>query len=287
MQKKNIILIFFLCVSMSAMAQMDRDLAGVDYVNLKQGNQSDGVDFERYNFRMTLPKRLKNGGGMLLNKFEYARTNISYAIDPNLDGDVSHFHSISYTFGFIRPLKKDWTLITMMSPSISSNFASSIQWDDIRLFGMVMFSKSLKSDMKLNFGVRYSSTIGKPFPLPMVSLMWNPSDKWTLMLGFPRIDVQYQLTRSTRIGTDFFMAGDNYTLGEDVPKGDNMIDNISVMNMGGGLKLTQKLSKHLKLNLSSGYTFYRKFEFLDGNDNVMEYDLDNNFYVKAGLSIGI
>jgi len=272
---------------MKTMAQMDRDLAGFDYVNLRKGNESDGVDFERYNFRMTLPKRLKNEGGMLLNKLEYARTNISYAIDPNLDGDVSNFHSISYTFGFIHPLKKDWTLISMVSPSISSNFASAIQWDDLHLFGMVMFSKSLKSDMKLNFGVRYSSTIGRPFPLPMFSLMWEPSPKWTLNLGFPRIEAQYQLTRNTRIGTDFFMAGDNYTLGEDVPKDDNMIDNISVMNMGGGLKLTQKLSKFIKLNLSSGYTFYRKFEFLDGKDRLMSYDLDNNLYLKAGLSIGI
>ena len=272
---------------MSTMAQMDRDLAGFDYINLKQGDQSDGVDFERYNFRMTLPKRLKNGGGMLLNKLEYARTNISYAIDPNLDGDVSNFHSLSYTFGFMRSFKKDWKLITMFSPSISSNFASTIQWDDIRLFGMVMFSKSLKSEMKLNFGVMYSSTIGRPFPLPMFNMMWKPSPKWTLMLGFPRIDVRYQLTRNTWIGTDFFMAGDNYTLGEDLAKDDNAIDNISVMNMGGGLKLTQKLSKFIKLNLSSGYTFYRKFEFLDGNDRVMSYDLDNNLYLKAGISIGM
>ncbi len=141
--------------------------------------------------------------------------------------------------------------------------------------------------MKLNFGVRYSTTIGRPFPLPTFSLMWKPNPKWTLNLGFPRIEAQYQLTKRTRIGTDFFMAGDNYTLGDDIAKNDNVIDNISVMNMGGGLKLTQKLSKFIKLNLSSGYTFYRKFEFLDGNDCVMSYDLDNNLYLKAGLSIGI
>ncbi|MRT94250.1 hypothetical protein [Ancylomarina sp. 16SWW S1-10-2] len=59
------------------------------------------------------------------------------------------------------------------------------------------------------------------------------------------------------------------------------------MNIGGGLSLTQNLTKHLKLNVKSGYTFYRKFEFRDDEDAIMEFDLDNDLYLKVGLSIGL
>ncbi|WP_289531721.1 hypothetical protein [Labilibaculum sp. K2S] len=69
--------------------------------------------------------------------------------------------------------------------------------------------------------------------------------------------VQYQLTKSTTLATDFFIVGDNLTLGDDLYKGEQKIDNIQIMNLGGGVEVTQKLSKFLKLKLSYGYTFYR------------------------------
>ena len=277
---KKYIIILFVCASIPSMAQMKKGLARVDYIGI---GDSDGIGFEKYNIRIALPKHLKAKGDLLLNELNYSQTNIDYATNPDLNGNVSTFHSVMYSLAYNHSLKNDWSLTAMLSPSISSNF-SSLNWDDLRFFGMVMFSKNLKSNTKLNFGISYSSILGKPFPLPMFTIFWKPSQKWTLNLGFPRIDVQYQMTKNTILGTDLFMVGDNFTLGSGLF---NQIDNIRVMNLGGGIKVTQKLSKYLKLNMSSGYLFYRKFEFLDGSDSVMEYDLDNNLYLKAGISIGI
>jgi len=280
MMKKHIIILLLTCTSLSGMAQMEKVLARIGYIGL---GDSNGVDFEKYNVGVMFPKRLKARGDLLLNELHYSRTNIDYAADPDLNGNVSTFHSVMYSLNYKHSLKNDWSLTAMLSPSISSNF-SSLNWDDLRLFGMVIFSKNLKSNTKLNFGLSYSSMLGKPFPLPMFTVFWKPSQKWTLNLGFPRIDVQYQMTKNTILGTDLFIVGDNFTLGSGLT---NQIDNIRVMNLGGGIKITQKLSKYINLNMSSGYLFYRKFEFLDGNNSVLEYDLDNNLYIKAGILIGI
>lgn len=287
MIKKYIVSVFVLCLSVTTKAQMSKDLVGVDYSTIGKGSASRGVGFEKYSVRVTLPKRIKSSGDMLLNKIEYSKTNIDYTVDPSLGGDVSNFHSITYSLGYIHKLNNDWTLISMLNPSVSSNFSSSINWDDIRLFGMLMFSKKVKSNKKLDFGIAYSTTLGRPFPMPMFNLMWKPNQKWIFNFGFPRMAAQYQLTKSTTLGTDLFMAGDNLTLGDDLYRGEQKVDNIQIMNMGGGIEVTQKLSKFLMLKLSSGYTFYRQFEFLNGNDTVKEYDLDNNLYIKAGISIGM
>lgn len=277
---KKYLIILFVCASIPSIAQMKKGHARVDYIDL---GDSNGVGFEKYTIGIALPIALKTKGDLLINELLYSRTNIDYATDLDLNGNISTFHSIMYSLVYNHSLKNDWSLTAMLSPSISSNF-SSLNWDDLRFFGMVMFSKNLKSNMKLNFGMSYSSILGKSFPLPMFNMVWKPDQKWTLNLGFPRMDVQYQVAKNTIFGTDLFMVGDNFTLGGDVL---NQIDNIRVMNLGGGIQVTQKLSKYLKLNMSSGYLFYRKFEFLDGSDSVMEYDLDNNLYIKAGISIGI
>ncbi|WP_180335799.1 DUF6268 family outer membrane beta-barrel protein [Labilibaculum filiforme] len=266
---------------------MSKDLAGVDYSTIGKGSGSKGAGFEKYSFRITLPKRLKSSGDMLLNKIEYSKTNINYKSDPGLGGDVSNFYSVTYSLGYVHKLKNDWALISTLSPSVSSNFSSSINWEDIRLFGMLMVSKQINPNKKLDFGVAYSTTLGRPFPMPMFNMMWKLNQKWTFNLGFPRMAVLYQLTKNTTLGTDLFMTRDNLTLCDDLYKGNRKIDNLQIMNLGGGIEVSQKLSKYLKLKLSSGYTFYRQFDFMNGGDTVKEYDLDNNLYIKAGISIGM
>lgn len=272
---------------MSAMSQFQKDLAGFDYVNIGDGNSSHGAGFEKYSFRMALPKRLAKPGSALISKLEYSQTNVTYVNEPKFDGKVDQFQSISYSLAYRQALKNNWSLMAMFSPGVSSNFDSSLQWGDIQLSGMLRFTKSIKPNMKLSLGMMYSTTTGSPAPMPVFSMMWKPNKKWTVNLGFPRTDVQYQLSPKTVIGTEIFMAGDNVTLSEDLYRDAEKIDNIRIMNVGSGLKFSQKITKYIKLNLSSGYTFYREYEFLDGNDSVMEYDLDNNFYVKAGISIGL
>ena len=287
MLKKHITLLFILLISLPTMAQFDRELVGVDFVRLGDENSKNSVKFQKYSFRLTIPKRLNEKGSFLINKFEYAKTGIDYSSGPSILKDLERFHTVSYTLGYRRSLKNNWSLIGMLTPQISSNFRSSLEWEDLQLRGLVMFTKPIKPTLRLSLGVMYGTTTGVPLPLPLLSMMWKPTPKWTVNVGFPRLGIGYELSPKTKIGADLFMVGDNFTLTKDLFYINEKIDNIRIMNLGGGLNLSQELSKYLKLKVQTGYTFYRKFEFLGGKDSVLDYNLDNDLYLKVGLSVGL
>jgi len=292
-QKHFILPLLFLCSSLIAQAQIDHEKYGADYIFIGKGSSNSGgdVSFEKYDFRASFPKKLEKPGSKIFHKLNYSKTNIDYGIIPLTGTELEHFHSIAYTFGFSKPLKNGWYLTTFISPNISSNFESSISFSELRLFGMALFSKAInkKKNLILNLGALYSSTIGFPAPIPVASLMWKPDPRWVINFGFPQFDINYQATTSLTIGTSLFMSGENFTLTDDIVYDGNntKIDNVSIMNIGGGLYLNKKITKIIKLNVNSGYTFYRNFEFKDGNDSVHDFNLDNNFYIKAGISIGL
>lgn len=294
-QRRIVILLFILLITSSVHAQMKREMAGTDFIRLGNDNSKNSVKFDRYSIRFALPIMLKRNNtdkdarpeSLLINKFEYAQTNIDYPTSDVNFTDLEQFHTISYSIGYMQKLKNNWSMMGMVSPKISSNLTSSVQWKDIRLMGMLMFTKKVKPNLDLQFGLMYSSTTGIPAPLPMFSLMWQCSEKWSVNLGFPRFQINYKLGENTEISTNLTMVGDNYTLSENLYNEGKKIDNIRIMNIGGGLMLTQKLYKMVKFNLSSGFTFYRKFEFLDEKDSIKKYDLDNDLYIKVGISIGL
>ncbi|MFT5749956.1 MAG: hypothetical protein ACI93S_001229 [Ancylomarina sp.] len=287
MPKKYIFSILVLCLCIPAFAQFDKELAGIDYVRLGDENSKNSIKFQKYSIRITIPKRLKKKGSFLINKFEYAKTSIDYSSGVSILKDLERFHTVSYTLGYRRALKNNWSLITMLTPQISSNFRSSLEWEDISLRGLALFTKPIKPNLRLSLGLMYGATTGIPLPLPVFSMMWKPAPKWEVNVGFPKFGVKYTLTPKTKLSADLFMVGDNFTLTKDLFYANEKIDNIRIMNLGGGLSLSQKLTKHLKLKLNSGYTFYRKFEFLGGKDSVLDYNLDNDLYFKVGLSIGL
>jgi len=287
MLKKYLLIIIVLCLCIPTFAQFDRELAGVDFVRLGDENSKNSVKFQKYSFRLTIPKRLNKRGSFLINKIEYAKTDIDYSSGPGILKDLERFHTVSYTLGYRRPLKNNWSLVAMLTPTLSSNFQSSLEWEDLKLRGVVMFTKPIKPSLRLSLGLMYGATTGVPLPLPMFSMMWKPAPKWEVNVGFPRFGVNYAMGPKTNIGADLFMVGDNFTLTKDLYFTENKIDNIRIMNLGGGLNLSQKLSKYLKLRVQTGYTFYRKFEFLGGSDSVLDYNLDNDLYLKVGLSVGL
>jgi len=286
-QRKIVIILLILLNSSPISAQMKKEIAGFDYISLGNNNSKNSVRFDKYSIRFAMPISLKNQRNLLINKFEYAQANIYYPISDLNFKELEQFHTISYSMGYMKKLKNNWAMMGMISPRISSNLTSSVQWNDIRLMGMFMMMKKLKPNVDLQFGLMYSSTTGVPAPLPMFSLMWQYNEKWSFNFGFPNLKINYKVGNNTDIAANLTMVGDNYTLSEDLYKEEKKIDNIRIMNLGGGIMLTQKLYKMLKFNLSSGFTFYRKFELLNEKDSVKKYDLDNDLYLKIGISLGL
>ncbi|WP_321299685.1 DUF6268 family outer membrane beta-barrel protein [Marinifilum fragile] len=293
MKKILLITAIVLGVILPSQAQMLQEKFGADYVFVGKGDSDNGNDisFEKYEFRFSIHKKLKTPGRRIFHTFNYAGVNIDYGSTALLETNLKNFHTISYTFGYARPLKKGWYLTAFIKPNISSNFESSISFDELNLFGMALFSKPInqKKNMILSLGAIYSNTIGVPAPIPVVSLNWKPNKKWNINFGFPMLDVNYKASEKTTLGANLFIAVENFTLTDKLVYNNetSQIDNVSIMNFGGGLLLKQKLSKKISLNINSGYTLYRNFEFKDGSDKIADFDLDNNLFLKAGITVSI
>lgn len=293
MKKLLLLPIFLLAIACVSNAQMMKEKVGADYVFIGAGDSGEGNDisFEKYDFRFSIHKKLKTPGRRIFHTFNYSGVNIDYGSSLDLGTEMEHFHTVSYTFGYARPLKKGWYLTATLRPNISSNFDSSIGFSDLNLFGMALFSKPInkKKNLILNLGAIYSNTLGVPAPIPIAGVMWKPNQKWTINAGFPMFDVKYAASEKTTLGSSLFIAGENFKLTDNIEyKGTSTsIDNVSIMNIGGGFFINQIISKKVTLNVNTGYTFHRKFEFKDSSDKVADFDLDNNFFVKAGFSISI
>lgn len=287
------ILTLLLSSSLVSTAQFGRERFNTDITYIGKGNSSSEADvsFIKFNIGLTFPKNLNEKGMRIFHTIDYSNTHIDYGISPFLDADIKEFHSIAYTFGFSKPLKKGWFFTAFVKPNVSSNFESSISWDELNLFGMALFTKAINKqrNLMLSIGAIYSNTLGFPAPIPIASLMWKPDEKWTINFGFPRLDINYQFNPKTLMGVNLMVAGDNFTLSKKIKSEETnaAIDNIGIMNLGAGLYLNQKIAKKVSLKLNSGYTFYRNFEFNDGTDKVVDFELDNNFFFNAGIAIGI
>lgn len=294
MKEKVILLLSLLLItSYTSIAQFGNERFTSNYTFIGKGDADPGADvsFEKYDFSITFPKKLQKPGYRIFHTFDYSKFNIDYGTLPYTGVELENFHSIGYTFGFSRPLKKGWFLTAFVKPNISSNFDSSIDWDELNLFGMALFTKAInkKKNLMLSIGAIYSNHLGFPAPIPVASLMWKPDKKWTINFGFPRLDVNYQLSSNTLLGANLLIAGENFSLSDKIRSEDGSvkIDNIGIMNIGGGIYLNQKIAQKVSVKVNSGYTFSRNFEFNDGTDKVVEFDLDNNFFISAGVSIGI
>ena len=293
MRKTLLITTIFLGIIIPLQAQIMQEKLGADYVFIGKGDNNNGNDisFEKYDFRFSIHKNLKTPGRRIFHTFNYSGVNIDYGSIPELETNLKNFHTISYTFGYARPLKKGWFLTAYIKPNISSNFESSVGFDELNLFGMALFSKPIneRKNLILNLGVIYSNTIGINAPIPIAGLVWKPDQKWTLNIGFPMFDLKYQASDKTEIGANLFIAGENFTLTDKLVfnNQNSPIDNVSIMNIGGGLFLNQNITKKLILNVNTGYAFHRKFEFKDGSDKITDFNLDNNLFIKAGFKLSI
>lgn len=300
-RQKIVLTMLLFCFSLITVAQTnfstqqtDYELSGVDFISIEGKSKLLGaVSYERCNFQISLPILLKKPESYLFHNLNYSKTKIVsgkiiYGIKPNTNANVEDFHSVGYTFGYSCPLKRDWMLTAIISPSVSSNFESGLKMKEIQLYGMAVFSKAIgrKNNLILNLGVLSSPKFGL---IPIVSAVWQPAPKWNLNIGFPEFDIKYQATPTTTVGANVFIDGDQFTFSKDAVYEPNKkkVDGLSVLNIGTAVYLNQKIAKSINLKLNTGFTVHREFEFKKGNDKVVGFNLDDDIFVKIGFSIDI
>jgi len=278
------------CIT-SAQAQMEKEDLALDYSYIGSGNagESNEVSFNKFIAKGTIYRKVTKNRSLFFHTASYANININYSDALNVATELERFHSFSYSIGASIPIKNNWRMTAVFSPTLASNFEGNVKFSDLQYLGIIFFGKAINQSksLYLNIGAMYSNTLGSPTPLPYFSLIWSPNKKFKYELGFPNTGITYKANEKLSFGSKLFITGDNLTLGDNLTYKNQStpIDNIRLSNFGWGLDVKKKFNKHISLKVAGGYTFSRKFEFNDGSKVLQDFNLDNNFYGTVGLSI--
>ncbi len=176
-------------------------------------------------------------------------------------------HALSVNLGGEYRASDRLTLGIRVSPGLGSDF-KSFATNDVRvpvsLHAMYQMSKALS----LLGGIAYTGQ-NHSFPvLPVMGVLYLPSEKWVFALGVPRTGVVFKPNKEMEL----FVSGE-FSRGEfrlhDSSVGANIISYRDYRALAGA---EIQLLPFAELGISGGYAFARKFIFYEGNRSDVNLD---------------
>lgn len=293
-----ILLVSFLFVQTSQ-AQLT-DLARLEYTYFPQDN-SDNT-FKRLRAFVNYPYEIYEDAYLVVG-LEYRNINLTLRDEqPFSNTDIERFQSFTGSIGFTDKLKNDWRYAIQGEVKLASNFENSITGEDYIFGGSVYFIKdktklSLENKpekpWRLIMGINYSTTAGRPYPLPFINYYREFAPKWTHTLGVPKSNVKYRfvpkMALQAFVTLDGFYANiqDNTVI--DQPDNNQLLgENISLTTLLSGIGYEWEFIDHFVFYVYGGHTIINEIRFRDSSgDNVFVINEDNNWYTRTGIKVKI
>ncbi len=232
------------------------------------------------------PISFNGGDTVLTNGLSYGQLMLNYSNrDPAAGELVETAHAINYDFTWHQTFDDTWSLLTMVSPGLASDFEGSLSFDDVVLEAAAVMICSFSESFALGLGGGYNPRMGQQYPMPVLALRWLPTPSMKLESILPMsLSYAFRPHPFLDLGLDVNLEGSSYHGDPDKYGVDNPQMRYSLAKAGP--TVTLNFTPWLHLRLHGGYTFVRRFEFYDGFDEQASYDLKNNAYFLGRLSIG-
>ncbi|GFE61974.1 DUF6268 family outer membrane beta-barrel protein [Geobacter sp. AOG2] len=176
-------------------------------------------------------------------------------------------HTLSLDLGAVYHVDKRLTLGVRVSPGVGSDF-KGFSAGDVRVPVAVHANFQASRSLSLIGGVAYTG-MNHSYPvMPVLGLLYIPSEQWVFALGFPRTGVVYKPDRKTDLYVGAEFAGGEYQL-HDPPVGANVVSYRDYRAVAG---VDLRVLPFAKMGIAGGYAFARKFVFYDGNRNDINLD---------------
>ncbi len=237
-------------------------------------------------FGASFPLMFGDGKIMLLNQFNYRKTEFSYKNFPVPGTPVEQAQYYSYTAFMIYTLNEKWQLLAVGTPGFASDFEADISGEDFT-FSVVLGLIRTKSDrFSWGFGLAYSRDFGEPFPFPFLYYDWNNGARLKSS-GIVPVDLNltYQLNPMIDLGLALKVGGNRYQGNPDKYGVDDPEMAYSEGTFGPNAMIHFAPWAHLRIE--PGFAFFRRFEFFDGTDLVQSYDTKGISYVRMLLVLGM
>ncbi|MFD2828788.1 hypothetical protein ACFSYG_20080 [Leeuwenhoekiella polynyae] len=289
---KKLIFSITVLFALSAQAQ-STDIARVEYMHIPFSNSDNAVGRFRALLQVPIPLD-KDLNKIIVAGFEYRNVNIDIkdAVPAGFNiQDVSSLHRISGYVGYVWKAKENWRFGVKAGARINSNLAGSLVSDDWIYTASVyaindMKDASTTKPYRWIFGLDYSTTPGRNFPLPLVNYYREFHPNWTYTLGVPKTNIRHYLNDDHKDALQAFVTLDNFfaNIQNNMTINDQTAENISMTIILGGLGYEHFFTKHLLYYAYATHSINNDFRLRNNNrDDIYTINSDNTFYFRTGV----
>ncbi len=269
------------------------DLARVEYMNIPFSKSDNSI--QRYRALIQAPIPLdKELNKIIVVGLEYRYLDIDIRDAVPFDtGIVSSTQRMEASLGYVFKLESqpDWRFGVKGLARINSNLEGELVSDDF-IFGVAAYGiydktkESLTKPYRWIFGLEYTTTPGRNFPLPIVNYYREFAPNWTYTLGVPKTNVRRYLNESHKDAIQAFVTLDNFfaNIQNNIDVNGQTAENISMTLVLGGLGYEHYFTDHLLFYGYGAYTISNDFRLRDNERNdIYTINEDGSYYMRAGL----
>jgi Domain of unknown function (DUF6268) len=289
-------LMVILASSLKTEAQVT-DLARVEYTYFPQDKSEN--TFSRFRAFVNVPFQVDDDA-YIVSGFEYRNVNMELGEPvPFNKTNKEHFQNFVLTLGFTDKFESGWRYAVQGEARLASNFEFTLVRDDLIFGGSVYMIKDRTGTDEINppekpwrlvLGINYSTTAGRPFPLPFINYYREFAPKWSFGLGVPKSNLKYEFLPDQELQLFATLDGFFANIQENAPiAGTNLVgENISMTVALAGFGYDWEFIDHFVFYVYGGHTIINDIRLRDskGND-VYTIDDKNNFYARGGIKLKI
>ncbi|MEM7297181.1 MAG: DUF6268 family outer membrane beta-barrel protein [Bacteroidota bacterium] len=269
------------------------DLARVEYT-LVPGDHSN-FDYSRRRVLFNFPFRIHDEAYFFAG-VDYSNIKLSFTEDiDSFDKDeTDDFSLLDLNFTYTFQMNEDWRFAAQVSPGISSNLESGLEWNDLVFSSVVVFIKDKKMDkdvkkpFRIIIGAAFSGNGGVPFPIPFVSFYKKFHPKWSYNIGAPISNFQYHASEKVRLKLFATLDGFNANLQNSQQLSSGELANRIRLNMVLlGSRFEYKLSDHVESFLTVTRSVNPSIQLRQNRDRLLTLRSGDVMHYRLGVRFKI
>jgi len=284
--------VFLIFISTYQLSAQNTDLARLEFTYFPQ--ESSNNSFRRIRSFINFPIKLKNNN-YLLPGLEYRNVNLQFKDQVPFDTrNLDRFQSIKVNLAYIYKLNDYWRFATEIGAQAASNFSKNKLLNEDLLFVSSAFfihkrdyDRSIKK-RRIIFGLRYSTTTGFPFLLPIFILNKRINQNFSYNLGVPKTSLKYYFNEKNSLQSFITLDGFYANIQDDISivnnQGTDIAKDIRMTVVLGGLGYQYKFTDNLIFYAYSGYTILNDIRLRNSDrDDIFTINDNNSFYGRTGI----
>jgi|GEM_PF-5693731 len=263
------------------------ELAGINYGYLPD---LGGTEINNYDVNLNLARPVGRsilGLGLTYRYFDFTFNESTNALDLST---YENMHVIRTNLLFLRPLKKEWTLMLSAGPTLMSNFANGISSEDIVVTALGALTKKwgdINRNTILMVGVLYGTQFGEPRVLPAVLLRQKLNQHWSYSFGLPITGIHYRVNDRHRISALVSPEGLFGNNSDEVAvDGNRVLTDTKIQFNGINTRLLYRyrFTKNLALVAEGGFLPVATLRIVDNeNEEIFDLEPESGAYFKLGI----